>query len=259
MRALKNLFALGVIVAVLGGGAVVAFRIARGRPSVPEQVEPGVMAVSSAGAYLYAARAGQHVVLFDAGADPAGRGIDVALGALHASRGDVTDLFLTHGHPDHVAGAAGLGGARVHLGDADAPVVEGHAPPDNLIVRLVAKIEAAPPVAVTQRLSGVMTVDLGGGRIVKAFPVPGHTPGSYVFLYDGVLFAGDTMMFKQGRLDRGPSLFDNDGEQLKASIRGLKSQLAGAEIGAVCAGHGGCTPLGLGRTLLDDFIERTAT
>jgi hypothetical protein len=67
------------------------------------------------------------------------------------------------------------------------------------------------------------------------------------------------MMFKQGRLDRGPSLFDSDGEQLKSSVRGLKAQLAGAEISAVCAGHGGCTPLGLGRTLLDEFIDRVGT
>ncbi len=104
MRALKNLFTLAIIVVILAGGAAAAFRIARGRPSVPEQIKPGVVAVSSAGAYLYAAKAGGNVVLFDAGADPAGRPIDVAVAALNARRGDITDLFLTHGHPDHIAG-----------------------------------------------------------------------------------------------------------------------------------------------------------
>ena len=29
-----------------------------------------------------------------------------------------------------------------------------------------------------------------------------------------------------------------------------------AEIEAVCTGHGGCTPIGLGRTLFDDFVGR---
>ncbi len=258
MRAIKNLFTLAIIVVVLGGGAVVAFRIARGRPSVPEQVKPDVIAISSAGAYLYAARAGQKVILFDAGADPEGRGIDVALSGLHAARSDVSDLFLTHGHPDHTAGAAGLGSVKVHLGEADVPVAEGRVQQDKLVVRLIAKAQAVPPVTVNQPLKGVAAVDVGGGKIVKAIPVPGHTMGSYVFLYDGVLFVGDTMTFKQGRLDRGPSLFDTDGEQLKASVRALKSQLTGAEINAVCAGHGGCTPLGLGRTLLDEFIDRVA-
>ena len=42
--------------------------------------------------------------------------------------------------------------------------------------------------------------------------MPGHTPGSYAFLYDGVLFVGDAMLFKQGRLDRGPKLLDGDKE-----------------------------------------------
>ncbi len=258
MRALKNLLTLAIILVVLAGGAVVAFRVARGRPSGPEQVKPDIMAVSSAGAYLYAARAGGHVVLFDTGADPAGRGVDVALAALRAGRGDVSDVFLTHSHPDHVAGVAGLPNVKVHLGEADVPAAEGRVPPDKLAVRLIAKAESVPPATVNQPLSGVVTADLGGGKVVKAFPVPGHTPGSYVFLYDGVLFVGDTMMFKQGRLDRGPSLFDSDGQQLKASVRGGKAQLAGAEIVAVCAGHGGCTPLGLGRTLLDELIDRVA-
>jgi len=257
MRALKNLLALVIIVAVLGAGAVVAFRVARGRPSVPEQIKPDIVAVSSAGAYLYAARAGTHVVLFDAGADPSGRGIDDALSALHAGRGDVSDLFLTHAHPDHLAGAAGLGSAKVHLGEADVPTAEGRAPQDKLVVRLIAKAQGVPPVTVGAPLNGVTTIDLGG-KVVKAFPVPGHTPGSYAFLYDGVLFVGDTMTFKQGRLDRGPSLFDSDGEQLKASVRNLKAQLAGADLDAVCAGHGGCTPVGLGRTLFDDFVGRVA-
>ncbi len=256
MRALKNLITLAIIVVILAGGAVAAFRIARGRPSVPEQIKRDIVAVSSAGAYLYAANAGGHVILFDAGADPAGRPIDVAVAALNAGRRDITELFLTHSHPDHIAGAASLTGAKVHLGAADVATAEGRAPQDRPLVRLIAKAESAPPATVTQPLSGFVSIDVGGGHIVKAFPVPGHTPGSYVFLYDGVLFVGDTMMFKQGRLDRGPSLFNSDGEQLKASVRALKGQLTGADIDAVCAGHGGCTPLGLGRTQLDDFIDR---
>jgi glyoxylase-like metal-dependent hydrolase (beta-lactamase superfamily II) len=258
MRALKNLFTLAIIVAILGAGAIVAFRIARGRPSVPEQIKPDILAVSSAGAYLYAARVGDRVILFDAGADPAGRGIDDALSALRKGRSNISDLFLTHGHPDHLGGAAGLGSVTVHLGQADIPAAEGRAPQDKLLVRLISKAQGVPPVTVGSPLTGVAAIDVGGGKIVKALPVPGHTPGSYVFLYDGVLFVGDTMTFKQGRLDRGPSFFDSDGEQLKASVRNLKSQLTGADIDAVCAGHGGCTPLGLGRTLFDEFVGRVA-
>jgi hydroxyacylglutathione hydrolase len=256
MRAVKNLFVLLVIVAVLAGGAVAALRIARQRPSTPEEIKPNLMAVSAAGTYLYAAHVGGKVIFFDTGADPAGSSIDTALSALRMGRGDVSDVFLTHGHGDHTAGASGLSGARVHLGAGDVPLAEGKAPPDSPLARVMAKVLAAPSVNVSDPLSGVVVVDVGGGQSVKAFPVPGHTPGSYAFLYDGVLFAGDTLMLKQGRLDRGPSFFDSDTNQAKASIGSLKEQLSGAELSVVCTGHGGCTPVGLGRSMLEDFVSR---
>jgi glyoxylase-like metal-dependent hydrolase (beta-lactamase superfamily II) len=96
----------------------------------------------------------------------------------------------------------------------------------------------------------------GGPKSVKAYPVPGHTPGSYVFLYDGVLIAGDIMVYKQGRLEPTPRVFDPHPEQNKASIRSLKTQLENETIDVVCTAHGGCTPKGLGRNLLDELISR---
>jgi glyoxylase-like metal-dependent hydrolase (beta-lactamase superfamily II) len=256
MRALRNLFALVIIVVVLGGGALAAFRVARGRPSNPEEIKPGIVSVSAAGTYLYATRVGGHVIFFDTGADPGGSSVDAALSGLHKGRSDVSDVFLTHGHGDHVAAAGGLGSAHVHLGQGDVPFVEGRAPWDSLLLRVMAKGMAVPSINVSSPLNGVQSIDLGEGKTVKAIPVPGHTPGSYVFLYDGVLFTGDTAVFKQGRLERGPGLFDSNSDQVRASVNALKQQLTGAEIVAVCTGHGGCTPLGLGRTLLDDFVGR---
>ena len=79
---------------------------------------------------------------------------------------------------------------------------------------------------------------------MKAFPIPGHTPGSYAFLYDGVLFVGDAMIFKQGRLDPAIKLFDAHPDENKASITPLQKQVENEEIDIVCTGHGGCTPQG---------------
>ena len=257
MRALRNLFALVVIVVVLGGGALVAFRVARTKPSNPEEIKANLIAVSSAGSYLYAARVGQHVVLFDTGADPAGNPVDTALAGLHAGRNDVSEVFLTHAHGDHTAAAGGLPNAHVHLGQQDVPYAEGRTPWDSLVLRVMSKAMGTRSINVSSPLSGVQTVDLGDGKtVVKAIPVPGHTPGSYAYLYDGVLFLGDTAVFKQGRLDHGPGLFNSNTDQMKTSINALKQQLNGVEIAAVCTGHGGCTPLGLGRTLFDDFVGR---
>src|SRR6516162_249469 len=101
MRAIKNLFVLAIILGVIGGGAVVALRVARGKPSAPETIKPNLVGVSAAGMSVYAARIGSHVVVFDTGADPEGRPVDAALSALGASRRDVTDVFITHAHSDH--------------------------------------------------------------------------------------------------------------------------------------------------------------
>jgi len=258
MRAIKNLFLLAIILVVIGGGAVIALRVARGKPSEPETIKPNLSAVSAAGIYVYAARVGSKVVLFDAGADPTARPIDAALGALGARRADVTDLFLTHGHGDHVGGAAVLAGVKIHLGAGDVALAEGKAAPGTSAAKLMLKVMSTPPVTITDPISGsgVQTIDVGEGKQVKAFPMPGHTPGSYAFLYDGVLFVGDAMMFKQGRLDRGPSFFDDDKAQAGSAIAGLKKQLGDTEVDIICTGHGGCTPKGLGKNLLDEFVGR---
>ena len=91
---------------------------------------------------------------------------------------------------------------------------------------------------------------------MKAFPIPGHTAGSYAFLYDGVLFVGDAMIFKQGRLDPAIKLFDAHPEENKAAIRQLQKQIENEEIDIICTGHGGCTPKGLGRNQLIDLVAR---
>ncbi len=256
MRAIKNLFVLAIILAVIAGGAAIALRVARGKPSPAEQVKPNVFSVSAAGIYLYAARVGTHVVLFDTGADPEGTPVSAALAALGASRNDVSDIFITHAHGDHTAGAAAFGSAKIHLGAADAAMAEKKAEPTQLIPKLAAKVLAVPPVTAQDQLAGATSVDLGDSKLVKTFPMPGHTPGSYAFLYDGVLFVGDAMVFKQGRLDRSAKMLDTDSEQAKRSIAGLKTALTGNEVDIVCTGHGGCTPKGLGKNLLDDFIAR---
>lgn len=256
MRLIKNLLTLVIIVAVLAGGGVVALRIARGRPSGAETIKPNLVGVTAAGVYLFAARTGAHVVVFDTGADPEGRPVDAALSALGAGRGDVSHVFITHAHADHLGGAAGLAAARIHVGAGDVDVAEKKSEPGALVPKLVGKALSVPAVTVSDPLAGAAAIDVGDGKTVKAIPAPGHTPGSYVFLYDGVLFAGDTMMFKQGRLDPPPKFFDADSATARASLASLKQQIGDAEMDTICTAHGGCTPSGLGKNLLDDLVGR---
>ena len=95
------------------------------------------------------------------------------------------DLFLTHGHPDHVNGLAEL--QRTH----DIPVyISKHEAPfympkcKNLI-----KVDDGEKLCV--------------GKIsFKCILTPGHTPGCQCFLYDQHLITGDTLFIDGcGRCD----------------------------------------------------------
>jgi glyoxylase-like metal-dependent hydrolase (beta-lactamase superfamily II) len=261
MRWLKALIVLVIVLAALGGGTAIGLRAARGKVGEPAKVKPDFVSVMNAvGIGLFAARSapGPHVVLFDSGVDPEGRPIDALLGALGARRDDVTDVFLTHGHFDHIAGVSALPKARVHLGVADVPLAAGQMAPEALVPLLLGKAVGNPGVTANAPLTGAATFPLGADatKTVKAFPVPGHTPGSYVFLYDGVLVAGDMMVLKEGRLDPTPRIFSPNPDQNKAAIISLKTRLKNEDLDIVCTAHGGCTPKGLGKVLLDDLISR---
>jgi glyoxylase-like metal-dependent hydrolase (beta-lactamase superfamily II) len=271
MRALRNLFILAIIVALLGGGAAIGLRVARGKPSGVEEIKPGLVVASSVSSYVYGAKVGNKVILFDAGADPNGAPIDALLAWLHAARGDITDVFVTHGHGDHTAGASTLGKVRIRLGAGDIALAEKKIPPEAMAGKALALAMTYPAITASDPITGPATIELGDPQAaqgekdgkdpkdvkkVKAFPIPGHTAGSFAYLYDGVLFVGDAMVFKQGRLDPAMKLFDARPDENKAAIRALQKQIENEEIDIICTGHGGCTPKGLGRNQLADLVAR---
>jgi glyoxylase-like metal-dependent hydrolase (beta-lactamase superfamily II) len=255
-----------LVLAAFAGFAVLGIRGSRGKVAGPSELKPHLMAaVNAVGIGLFAARVspGPHVIFFDTGLDQEGHPIDALLKGLGATRDDVTDVFLTHAHFDHIGGAPLLAKAQVHLGAADVPLATGKAPPEAILPRLLGLAVSAQPIAVNAPIpTGPATFTVspadaaGGPKVVKAFPTPGHTPGSYVYLYDGVLITGDIMIFKQGRLEPTPGLFDPHPDQNKASIRSLKAVLENETLDVVCTAHGGCTPPGLGRNLLNELISR---
>src|SRR5215471_5412752 len=150
MRIAKVLVILLAVIASLAVGAGAALRLNRSKASGPTTVKPSLVAVVNAGGiYVFAARAGGHVILFDTGADPEGRPVDVALEALAAGRGDVSDVFLTHGHMDHTAGAAQLPRAKIHLGAGDVDLAAGKASPEAIMVKVMNLVLPAPPVTTT--------------------------------------------------------------------------------------------------------------
>jgi len=257
MRPGRILFFVAVAILAFAGLGLLGMRSGRGKTSGSFEIKPGLYGVKSGAAiYLFAARVGSGVVLFDTGADPQAGPVDALLGAMGNNRTQAREIFLTHGHFDHIAGVVPLLGAKVHLGLADVGLAAGTTSPEAIATKVLALAMQPAPVKVTDPITDRQTIPVGDGKTVKAIPMPGHTPGSYAFLYDGVLFVGDTMIFKEGRLETTPNLFDPRPEENRAAIRSLKTQLVADTVEIVCTGHGGCTPKGLGRNLLDDLISR---
>jgi glyoxylase-like metal-dependent hydrolase (beta-lactamase superfamily II) len=252
-RRLAKLLLFLLLLFVVTGLAMNLYRLTF---QAPEPVLGSVTRVRNAFVDFYAAKNGARVLLFDAGSDPLGRGLDAVLAGLSASRDEVTDVFFTHGHGDHTSAAPLLRNAKFHAGAKDAGMVDGSDLP--LKMRIMGWLQPSATVKVTDLLDGVVDVNVGGGQSVKALPVPGHTPGSYFYLWEKVLFVGDSFNYdaKKGLLELPPEFFNSDPAQLRASLGGLGKTLAGLKFERICTGHGGCTPPAETKKLLDDLIKR---
>jgi glyoxylase-like metal-dependent hydrolase (beta-lactamase superfamily II) len=204
---------------------------------------------------IYGARVGDNVILFDSGADPKGRALDALLARLGRARDDVSDLFITHGHGDHIGGATLFVKAHVHGGVGDADMISGRGPVEPRFARVMGLLLPVPRARLTDAFLDRGDVHVGSD-VVTAIPLAGHTPGSMLYLYDGVLFVGDTMNFSGGKLDYAPGIFNVDGAQLKKGIATLGTTIDLAQVKTVCTGHGGCTPEADTQRLVADFIKR---
>ncbi|WP_410667427.1 MBL fold metallo-hydrolase [Amycolatopsis sp. cmx-4-68] len=162
-----------------------------------------------ANCYLLAEADGRPCVVVDPGEDVAAP----LAAALAEHRLVPAALVATHGHPDHVASAAGLSAAHgvpLHLHPADARLYDGDSVP----------LEAG----------------IFAGLDVDVRPVPGHTPGSVVLGLETaeggrLALTGDTLF--AGSVGRGA-----DAEAVRELLAGLPDDTV------VLPGHGPATTIG---------------
>ena len=237
--------------------AIGFLRVGRHKFDAPEPVHASVMRVHGQVSDFYAARTPDgRMLLFDTGADPEGRGLDALLAALKATREDVSDIFLTHGHGDHVAAAPLCPRARLHGGIGDSDMMSKRGPVLPKFARFMGLVLPAPPVMLTDAFLGTAEVPVGGGKSVTAVPFAGHTPGSMLYLYDGVLFAGDSMNFERNKLTAAFAPFSADTALNRKNLAALPSLVKLDDVKVVCTGHAGCTPEADTRRMLDEIIGK---
>jgi glyoxylase-like metal-dependent hydrolase (beta-lactamase superfamily II) len=235
------LFGAAALLLLLLFLAGMSLRANRHEASAPAAVTSRVVSMRNFLSDVYAARVGNRIIVFDAGMDPDARALELLLESLGAGPDAVSDIFLTHGHFDHVAGAARFPAAKIHIGAADADVLAQRAVSRAIVPRLFGALLGVPAVEASDRLQGSANVDVGNGEWVIAVPLPGHTPGSYAYLFDGVLFSGDALYVDK----HGITLVPPEDEALaRDACRGLallNTLLREHRVTAICTGHRGCT------------------
>lgn len=192
----------------------------------------GLSWIRSPLAGCYVVREGASTYLIDAGFPEAAMPIERAFQMAGLPIKSLSQILLTHQHPDHMGGAAYLRyhtGAKVACHAADALAVEGKGP--RIAPWLVRVLFSKHPVTVDRVLKDGDTV--GPFQVVH---VPGHTPGSVAYYHTEKkwLFTGDAVCTPGGeiQLARRFSTFDPD-QAIKAV-----EKLSKLDVAALFPGHG---------------------
>lgn len=210
MRMKRALKWIGLVVLLLGIALGAGWYSAFGHNSPildGRELAPGVETVKDGFVSIFILDVGPgKVALVDAGKDGSGRALLAALARRGLTRESISAIFLTHGHGDHTAGCKLF--------------------PDAQVYALANEVSLVGDAAkVTHPLKDGDVASVGDLR-VEVFAVPGHTPGSAVYLARGVLFFGDSAgASKSGVMMKAVRLFSKDSGQNVASLKALEARL----------------------------------
>jgi glyoxylase-like metal-dependent hydrolase (beta-lactamase superfamily II) len=187
------------------------------------------------------------VTLIDAGFPGTLAAVTETLGSLGRRPEEISDILVTHCHPDHASGLAEIKRAtraRVWMHPADAALVrEGKAfrpyevTPEEWTRAYERDIirespQTFEPVEVEEEIPSSRMLAVADG--IRALVTPGHTAGHLVFLWPrdgGVLFTGDAANNVHG-LGRSPIY--EDGALGIETLRWLSAE----EFETACFTHG---------------------
>lgn len=169
--------------------------------------------------------------------DPGMEAAEPLLAAVSDAGLSVRAILLTHGHVDHVMDAATV------AAQLDAPCYLH--PADRYLLEDPAAAIGAPSnawhVEIPARLRDLADGDTirVGSRSLIARHAPGHTPGSCIFVTDGLVVSGDLIF--QGSVGR-TDFPKGSADALFESIRRLVLPLEDETI--IISGHGPVTTVG---------------
>ncbi len=195
---------------------------------------------------IFAARTDSGVIVIDLGWGRASTGLRRVLAAINADTADVRWTFLTHAHRDHIGAWASVTRSTFVMGQDEVPRFVG----DSAYRGFGSRVGEFFNDSHRPKRGQVALLPLGGdtafviGRdTLRAYAVPGHTPGSMVYLFRETLFAGDAAYRGAIAGFRGAlRIFSDDVTQSHASMRALFARLdsSGVRVRTLCTAHAKC-------------------
>lgn len=161
--------------------------------------------------------------LVDAGNSPDGKPVIDALNSKGYKPSDVRAIFLTHGHPDHIAAAKLFPQAKIYTLKDEIEIAEGKKNNPSPIGHIL------NPKPTGLKVTGILK---DGEKIkfgtlaVEVFSIPGHTEGGAAYLINGVLFLGDAALSSSdGKIRHAVWVFSSDVKEQNRSLKSLAERL----------------------------------
>ncbi|NLT12958.1 MAG: MBL fold metallo-hydrolase [Clostridiales bacterium] len=186
-------------------------------------------------------------ILIDTGMPGLAGKIAGELQTLGVDIGSVKKILLTHHDVDHIGSAKALreaSGAELWAPAPDVPYITGEKKRGGRVKRFASALMRAPKPEITGTYDNRR--EFCG---IQAISAPGHTPGHTIFLYDGVLFAGDLLRHLKGRFGMLPSVTNWYLKDARESVGLLKT----LDFEWFCPAHG--QPVRKGEALVS-FLEQ---
>jgi hydroxyacylglutathione hydrolase len=195
---------------------------------------------------IYLARTTDGVMAIDLGWWGYRQALTRALDSLNATAADVRWVFLTHSHRDHIAAWPTVRHARFYVGGPEQPLLVGSTAHSGWIPRWTEHIKASHlprPGDLAVSTFSQDTVLVVGADTVRAYLVPGHTRGSVVYLFRGVLFLGDAVTYsRQGGFGPAKRGFSGDPRAGAENLARLWARLPTNGVHYACTAHARCAP-----------------
>ncbi|AEF85202.1 metallo-beta-lactamase superfamily hydrolase [Treponema primitia ZAS-2] len=169
--------------------------------------------------------------LIDTGMPNKGRRILKELSRLGIKPEGIKRIFLTHHDVDHAGNVRFLeekAGAEIFIGKEDLPYLMNQRARPGIKKYLTKLLGLVPP-----KHAKTFEV-MGNSSGIQTYYTPGHTPGHHVFLYGGILFAGDLFRIEGDRVKAMNPKMNWNGDILGNSISLIKE----IPFTVVCPSHG---------------------